>query len=237
MERVAYEVCVESVSDARAAERGGAARVELCAGLLEGGTTPSHGMMEATRAAVRIPLFALIRPRPGDFGYTDEEVAVMERDISLARQAGLDGVALGILTSAGVIDTERVAKLVREARPLAVTFHRAFDLARDRREALEAVRSLGIARLLSSGGAASALDGVANLRELVLQAGEDVTIVAAGGVRAHNVCRIVAASGVRAVHGSASSGETVGFQGRRTTDERLVHGVVRALEALEPRTD
>lgn len=224
MEHVAYEVCVESVSDACAAERGGAARVELCANLAQGGTTASLALTEAVRAAVRIPVVLLVRPRAGDFVYDDMDVGLMERVIRAAKSARVDGVAIGVLRPDGAVDDTRMAALVAAARPLAVTFHRAFDCVRDPFEALETICALGIERILSSGARPSALEGRVLLRELVENAGDRVTLVAAGGVRPHNVARIVAATGVREIHGSAH-----GAGG--PTDEAVVRGVLAALAA------
>ncbi len=233
MPPVLYEVCVESADDARAAARGGAARVELCAGILEGGTTPSLGAMQTARAVVAIPIVALIRPRPGDFVYTDEETLAMERDVDAAKAAKLDGVALGSLDRAGAVDVERMGALIERARPLTVTFHRAFDRARDLREALAAVVALGVDRVLSSGGAADALAGASRLREIVELARGRVTVIAAGGVRPENVRRIVETSQVGEVHGSASATRIpLGFDGRRTTDEARVRDLVGALASL-----
>jgi copper homeostasis protein len=233
MASVVYEVCVESAADARAAEEGGAARVELCAGLLEGGTTPSVGAMHAARAAVAIPIVALIRPRPGDFVHDDEELLVLERDVDAAKEARLDGVAFGLLDRRGELDLPRLRRLLSRARPLEVTFHRAFDQARDARATLAQLAELGVERVLSSGGAADALAGAERLRELVALAGERIRIVAAGGVRPENVAQIVRASAVGEVHGSASPFDgPLGFTGSRRTDPARVRALVRALAEL-----
>lgn len=197
---VLVEVSLDSVESSRAAEDGGAGRIELCAGLLEGGTTPSAGMIAACRKAVAIPLFVLIRPRSGDFLYDDAELAVMRRDIATARDLGADGIVTGALRPDGTVDADRTAALVDAARPLAVTFHRAFDFTRDASEALDAVTALGLDRVLTSGRAASAFDGIPALTELVGRAAGGPVIVAAGGITEDNVARIVQATGVREVH-------------------------------------
>ena len=202
---ILVEVAVDSVGSAVAAQDGGAGRIELCAGLLEGGTTPSAGMIAACRERVAIPVFVLIRPRSGDFLYDDAELAVMRRDIAVARDLGVDGIVTGALRPDGTVDAGRTTALVDAARPLAVTFHRAFDFTRDAAEALEAVTALGIDRVLTSGWAATAVEGIGTLTELVGQAGERPVLVAAGGITEDNVARIVRATGVREVHVRAAA--------------------------------
>jgi copper homeostasis protein len=202
---VVLEVCVEGVAGVRAAAAAGAQRVELCSALIDGGLTPSAGTLARAVDAGGIDVVVLVRPRGGDFLYDEDELAVMERDVDLARVAGAAGVALGCLTPDGAVDLERTARLVARAGGLPVTFHRAFDLVRAPERELEALVELGIGRVLSSGGAASALEGAARLAALVRTARGRITIVAAGGVRPENVRALVAASGVREVHASAST--------------------------------
>jgi copper homeostasis protein len=183
-----------------AAQAGGAGRVELCANLVEGGTTPSAGTIALARERLGIPLFVIVRPRGGDFLHDADEVEAMRRDVAAARGLGADGVVIGALTPDGRIDDEATRLLVEAARPMRVTFHRAFDAARDPAEALEALVALGVDRVLTSGGAASALEGAAALGTLVRQAAGRLTILAGGGLTAATVGRVVAASGVREVH-------------------------------------
>ena len=183
------EVCVDGVESAVAAQQGGADRVELCDNLVEGGTTPSLGMIEVARKHLAIPLHAIIRPRGGDFCYSDIEIEVMRRDIAQAKAAGADGVVFGVLTPDGVIDIGRTAELVAAARPMSVTFHRAFDMTRDPRLSLDDLIGLGIERVLTSGQAASAVEGLALISELLRQAGQ----------------RIVGQSAVREVHLTATT--------------------------------
>jgi copper homeostasis protein len=194
------EVSVTSAQSAVAAERGGAARVELCSGLLEGGVTPSVGLIAETRARIRIGLHVLIRPRGGDFLYAPEELAVLERDVAEARALGADGVVLGVLDVEGRVDRERLGALVARARPMSVTFHRAFDMARDRLQALEDLVAVGVDRVLTSGGERTAEAGAAALGALVRAAGPRLAIMGGGGVRAHNVRRLCAQTGLRDVH-------------------------------------
>ncbi len=154
---VLVEACVDTVASALAAEAAGAARVELCAGLAEGGTTPSAGLMALACERLRIPVFVLIRPRGGDFLYSEAEMEVMRRDIRQAKTLGARGVVLGVLRPDGHVDEARTRVLVDEARPMAVTFHRAFDVTPDASAALEALVALGIDRVLTSGQARTAL--------------------------------------------------------------------------------
>jgi len=197
---VLIEACVDAIDAALEAERGGAGRLELCGELLQGGVTPSAGLIGAVRDRVKIPLFVLIRPRTGDFLYTLDERDVMLRDIALAKSLGADGVVIGALTADGDVDVETTRALLDAARPMQVTFHRAFDFARDQDVATEALLRLGIDRVLTSGGAPSALEGVGALKHLVERAGDDMTILAGGSITASNVAEVVRLSGVREVH-------------------------------------
>ena len=200
MPRVLFESCIDSVSDAVAAERVGAGRVELCANLLEGGTTPSVGMMRAVVAKARIPVFAIIRPRGGDFLYSADEIEVMLRDIEAAKGAGVHGIVGGALHPNGAVDEDGTEALLEAAAPLPFTFHRAFDMTRDHDEALDACMALGVPRILTSGGSATALQAADTLRRLRLRAGERLIVMAGGGVRASNVRDLVQRTGVQEVH-------------------------------------
>lgn len=191
---------MDSVESALAAERGGARRLELCDALFDGGTTPSAGMIAACRDRVSIPVFVIIRPRGGGFVYSEPELDVMRRDIEAARALGAAGVVIGVLRRDGGIDEGQTRSLVDAARDLPVTFHRAFDFAPDQAAAMETVISAGITRILTSGGAPTAREGVATLASLVGQAGDRLVVMAGGGVREENVKAIVDGSGVREVH-------------------------------------
>ena len=194
------EVCVDSVESAEAAQQGGADRVELCAALLEGGVTPSAGAMEAARERLRIGIQMMVRPRGGDFLYSDAEFEVMTGDAYVAPRAGAAGVVFGLLDREGAVDAERTSRLIARARPLSVTFHRAFDMARDPFEALETLVALGVDRLLTSGQEASAWDGVDLLRDLVRAAAGRIVVMPGGGIHERNIDRIVAETGAREIH-------------------------------------
>lgn len=204
MSRYTFEICVDSVESCVAAEAAGAHRVELCAGLLEGGLTPSFGTLVEARRAVEIGIMVLIRPRGGDFCYSDTEFRVMQEDVRLAKELGADGVAVGILNPDGTVDVERTGQLIELARPLSVTFHRAFDMARDPHEALEAVLKLRCDRLLTSGQEASALEGSEVIKDLVKRAKKHLIVMPGGGIRERNLERIAKLTGATEFHFSAS---------------------------------
>lgn len=197
---VLLEAAVESVRAAHLAVAEGAGRLELCADLARDGITPSAGVIRLVRARVDVPLHVLIRPRPGDFVYGRDETAVMLADIAECRRAGVDGVVIGALTREGLVDPILTRALARAARPLTVTFHRAVDRTPDIAAALTTLVELGIERVLTSGGAPSAAAGIAELARLQLAFGGAIGILAGGQVRADNVARLVAGSGVREVH-------------------------------------
>ncbi|MGE3310776.1 MAG: copper homeostasis protein CutC [Limisphaerales bacterium] len=205
-QRVLLEICIDSVESALAAQEGGADRVELCTALFEGGLTPSAGLLETVRERIRIGLAAMIRPRGGDFCYSADEFAVMERDVVEAKRLGADVIVFGILNPDGTVDRARNARLVELARPLPVTFHRAFDMARDPYEALDAVLELGVERLLTSGQEKSAVEGMDLIADLVTRAGERLVVMPGGGVTERNLQKILARTGAREIHGSASGG-------------------------------
>jgi copper homeostasis protein len=197
---VILEVCIDSVESAIAAQKGGAQRVELCADLAHGGTTPSAGMIRVVREGISIALHSMIRPRPGDFCYSAHEYDVMVRDVEIAKRMGADGVVIGILTSEGAVDSDRVGRLVELARPLSVTFHRAIDECRDLLKALNDLKKIGVNRILTSGGKANVADGVETLKMLVEDSGPSLRIIAGGGITMENVRGVVSQSGVKEVH-------------------------------------
>ncbi len=204
-EQVRIEVCVDSVASALAAERGGAQRIELCSDLLEGGVTPSLGLMQAVRSRISIGLHPIIRPCAGDFCYTDEEYDVMCRDVEIAKASGADGVVFGILDPAGNVDVRRTGRLIELARPLPVTFHRAFDMSADLFQSLEDVCVAGAQRLLTSGGKQTCSQGVETIAQLVKLARNRITIMAGGGVGLDNAADIIERTAVKEIHVGLSS--------------------------------
>src|SRR5271165_3003474 len=171
------EVAVESTVAARAAERGGADRIELCADLCAGGITPSLEILREARDAVAVPMHVMLRPRLGNFEYNSGEFAEMKASIALAREHKMDGVVLGILQSDKSVDVERTRELVELALPMQVTFHRAFDECRDLLNALEDVISTGVTRILTSGGECDVLEGIERLQTLLRAAGERIVVM------------------------------------------------------------
>jgi len=198
------EICVDSVESAIAAEMGGAQRVELCSALSEGGLTPSLGLIRAVRSRISIGMYVMIRPRGGDFFYSNDEFSVMRGDIAAAVEAGANGVVFGLLTAEGDVDVERTAQLVQEAlsasSPVEVTFHRAIDMARNLEDSLEKVVHAGAHRILTSGAAQNAVLGSPRVAELVQAAQGRIGIMVCGNVRPENVQEIAQATGAREFH-------------------------------------
>ena len=209
------EICVDSVEGVRAARDAGASRVELCASLIEGGITPSRGMIRQARAVSGIKLHVIIRPRGGDFLFSDSEFDVMAADIETAKAEGADGVVIGQLTADGMIDVARTRELMAIARPMAVTFHRAFDMTPDPVAALETLIGLGIDRVLTSGQEASVLEGLPFITELVKRAGDRIIVMPGGGITPRNVERIVSTAKPKEIHFAALELAQGGMRFRR----------------------
>lgn len=203
---------------ARSAQEFGAGRVELC-GCGAGGTTPSLGLITRCREELYVPLHVMIRPNTNGFVYSADEHSVMKQDIVVAGELGADGVVVGILRDDNTVDVERVAEMIELARPLKVTFHRAFDQTPDASAALDALLSLGVDYVLTSGHGATALDGAEQLHALRLQAGDRMTILAGGSIRAHNVGELVTRTGVHEVHANG-------------TDPQIIRELLRTLNEL-----
>ncbi len=197
------EICAFNLPAALAAQRAGADRIEFCCGPEEGGVTPSAGLIRMAREKLRIPLYPIIRPREGDFLYSEEEFEVMLRDVGLCRGLGCDGVVIGMLLADGRVDRGRCARLVEAAYPMGVTFHRAFDRAADPFVALEVVIGIGCERILTSGQRPVAMEGAELLRELVRAADERIVIMPGSGVRASNIAELAARTGAVEFHTSA----------------------------------
>ncbi|HVI45696.1 MAG TPA: copper homeostasis protein CutC [Chitinophaga sp.] len=201
------EICAASVASCIAAEKGGANRIELCDNLLEGGTTPSYATIAVAREKVKIDIYPIIRPRGGDFLYSDLEFEVMKRDIQMCKQLGCNGVVIGILTPDGRVDKKRCKELVDLAWPLGVTFHRAFDMTDNPFEALEDIISIGCERILTSGARNTAVEGAELLKDLVIRANDRIAIMAGSGVRANNIATLIKTTDVREFHTSAKAYE------------------------------
>lgn len=199
--RTAIEICVESIDFALAAQRAGADRIELCTNLSCGGLTPSNELIRNTRAALKIPIHVLIRPREGNFQYSAAEFKTIKRDIAFAKECGMDGIVAGILND-GRIDRERTRELVEFAAPLPFTFHRAFDECTNLEAALADVIGTGTSRVLTSGGKPRASDAVAEISRLVQIAGNRMIVMPGGGVRAENVQSLLQATRAAELHSS-----------------------------------
>jgi copper homeostasis protein len=223
------EVAANSVASALAAQAGGAGRVELGASLDEGGVTPSHGTIVLAREGVTIPLYALARPRAGDFVYDDVELATTLDDIAHCRSLGCDGVVVGALTPDGEVDRDACARLVEAANGMGVTFHRAFDLVADKAAALEALIALGFERVLTSGGMPTAVAGASLLSRLVAQARGRITVMPGAGITPDNIAALREVTGAHEFHASAKR--------RLPSAMRRIPADVLGMGAGETRTD
>ena len=205
------EICVDSVESAITAESSGAGRLELCSALSEGGVTPSAGLIETVRRNTGISMHVLIRPRSGDFLYSDSEFSVMRRDIDTAGECGADGIVTGVLCRDGTVDLERTALMVEYAAPMSVTFHRAFDMTRDPEKAMEDIITTGAARILTSGQSRTAIEGAGVIKTLVSRAGNRITIMPGGGINEYNIALLAATTAAREYH----------LSGRRQHESRM----------------
>lgn len=196
------EIATSDFLTTAAAVKGGADRIELCANLGEGGTTPSYGHIKKCREAFAVPLYPIIRPRGGDFLFSPEEYTIMEEDVKRCKQLGCDGIVIGLLNSDGSIDIKRTAALIEVAYPMGVTFHRAFDRCRDPFEALEQLISLGCERILTSGQKPLATDAVEMIAELNRSAAERIIIMPGSGVRKENIKMLAERTGCVEFHSS-----------------------------------
>jgi copper homeostasis protein len=199
------EIAVFSLEAAIAAFNAGASRIELCSAPAEGGLTPSAATMRLARKYVKIPIHMMIRPREGDFCYSEKEFEAMLLDIAAAKMVGMEGVVSGILNPDGTVDEKRMALLVDAAFPLNVTFHRAFDMVKDQDEALEAIIFAGCARILTSGGKQTAPEGLEELAELIKKAGDRISIMPGSGVNLSNIKNLADSTGAKEIHLSARS--------------------------------
>jgi len=184
------EVCVESYQEAVSAVAAGAMRIELCQNLSCGGTTPSYGTVKKTIEKLKIPVMVMIRPRGGDFCYTQEEFEIMSYDIKICHQLGADGVVFGILNRNNAVDIERTAELTNLARPMQVTFHKAIDLSNDILLSVNQLKIIGVDRILSSGGRETAIEGGDTIRKMIEIAGDNMIIIVAGKVTRENFAEV-----------------------------------------------
>ena len=205
VKKIILEVSVENLGGAQAAERGGAQRLELCDDLSAGGITPNEKLMSEVRAAVKVPIFSMVRPRSGGFVYTAAEFSEMKRSIATAKKLGMDGTVLGILTASQDVDVERTRELVEESAPLPVTFHRAFDVSIDLRKSLGDVLQTGATRILSSGGAFDAFKGAATLSLLRVAARNKIEIVPGTGINPDNIAEVARITGACEIHSGLGS--------------------------------
>jgi copper homeostasis protein len=193
------EVCAFSLESCIAAEKGGAKRVELCASLYEGGTTPSAGLIQLAKQRTSLEIHVMIRPRGGDFCYSEDEISVMQNDIRMAKSLGCDGIVLGILQKDGKVNISQTEAMVDLAKPMQTTFHRAIDMTPDYLEALENIIETGCVRILTSGQKNTAMEGIDAIKNLVKQANGRIEIMAGSGVNADNAQTLIHI-GVDALH-------------------------------------
>lgn len=210
------EICAGSVESVIAARDGGAQRIELCAALEVGGVTPSAGLIAEARKIDGLTLNVIIRPRGGDFLYNEYEAACMEQDIRTCKQLGVDGVVIGALTPDGDIDAVLCKRLIAAAKGMSITFHRAFDMCRDPKKALEELIAMGCDRVLTSGQAATAEAGIPLLKELVQQACRRIIIMPGCGVNSNNAAAILSATGATEIHASARKSVGSGMKFRHS---------------------
>lgn len=206
------EIATTDFTTTKSAVEGGADRIELCAALSEGGITPSFGLIKQCREAFDVALFPIIRPRAGDFLFTDYEFELMLKDVLLCKQTGCEGVVIGLLNKDGSIDAKRTAKLIEAAYPLEVTFHRAFDRCKDPFEALEQLIEIGCQRILTSGQKPTAPEGVDLIAELIQRADDRIIIMPGAGVRKENIKMIAEKTGAVEFHSSIKTQKSSGME-------------------------
>lgn len=235
------EICIDCIESALAAQQGGAHRIEICGSLASGGTTPSLGLVRQCVQRCQIPSVVMIRPNDGQFVYDDDNLCTMLHDIEVVKELGVQGVVFGALTPDADIDVRAMEQLIEASRPLQVTFHRAFDVARDPLNTLDTIIELGIDRLLTSGQSVTAEKGVSLIHQLVDRAGHHLTVMAGAGINRSNVRRIVVEAGVSEIHASAgvlrleSLSQTPGLSARevRFGDNSRVTSAERVRELIE----
>jgi copper homeostasis protein len=221
MRKIVFELCAETVAACVAAREGGADRIELCSALREGGLTPSQGLLKEALRGSRLPVHVMVRPRAGGFVYSADEITEMAEEIAHFKWMGAAGVVLGVLLPDGCVDVETTRRLVDVARPMEVTFHRAFDEVPSLPAALEKVIATGCGRVLTSGGRSDVLQGATVLAGLVEQAGERINVAVGGGLRLENAVAVAQVTGATHFHGSLQMQETCDPERVRTMMQRL----------------
>jgi len=203
MNKPLLEIACFNIESALKAAHAGADRIELCDNYYEGGTTPSFGMIQYAIQKINIPINVMIRPRGGDFLYSSAEFEIMKQDILTIKKLGINGIVTGILTSKRTVDLVRMKELIEIAKPLEITFHKAFDLCPDQTTALETLIELGIHRILTSGGEKNAWEGLQKIKELVKQSGDQIIIMPGGGIRHQNIGKLKIQTGAKEYHSAA----------------------------------
>ena len=211
------------------AQNAGANRIELCDSPADGGTTPSYGFIKAAREKLQIDLFPIIRPRGGDFFYSDDEFEIMKTDVKLCKESGCDGVVIGMLTKDAKVDKQRCSSLVDLAYPLGVTFHRAFDRTADPFQALEDIIDTGCERVLTSGQQPNALDGAGLIKQLIEKAGDRIIIMPGSGIRSANIVQVAESTGAAEFHSSAR----IQLDQKISVDEAEVKKIIEKLRSLK----
>lgn len=240
MRKISLEICVFSIDAALKADKAGADRIELCSNPMEGGTTPHHGLIKAACEKTSLDVFPIIRPRGGDFTYSQNEFEMMKEDIIFCKEAGCQGIATGILLSDNSVDTERTKEIVQLAAPMDVTFIRAFDLTPDPEKALQDIIDSGCKRILTSGQANKAEEALPLLNKLNTLARHRISIMPGSGVRASNIKKIINHTGVNEIHSSArvftenrsSKVDDLGFGQPVTCDEDQIAEMRRVSDTL-----
>jgi len=250
--RPLLEICVDTLDSVQVCAHAGVERIELCAGLVEGGTTPSIGLLQAARRLFPGKIMAMLRPRAGDFVYSDDEIDLMLNEIDFLRQHGADGIVCGMLTPEGTIDTTRLKAIVARAAGLDITFHRAFDVSRDLTESLEALIASGVRRALTSGGQPDIMRGLDALTDLAKQAAGRIGILPGGGVKPEFIAEIIRRTGAAEIHLSArvsvpspmrhrrpdiplGAASVPGEYERKTASEAIIRAARHATRSLNPR--
>ena len=230
MKPILVEVCADSLESAQIAQKAGAQRIELCSALSCGGLTPSAALMEYTKKKVTIPIHVLIRPRSGDFLYSDDEIQIMCRDIEIAKSVGVNGIVCGVLTPLGTVDIKKLQILLEAASPLKISFHRAFDMLKDPFACAAVLKDMGVERILTSGQKPSAVQGTKMISDLISIFGNKLIIMPGAGINEKNVKAVITATGATEVH---LSGKSIKNSDMIFRNESVVMGSPHSLSEFE----